>query len=88
MIIVAVPLSSLLQAKVSIGEPAHSIAFSPDGNHLAVGTVAGSVKVLLASDMSQLVAQVGSGFSFGLCGSGRIRHHHCRSPAVIQVSYS
>lgn len=39
--------------------PSHSVAFSPDGAHLAVGGVNGCVKVLSVADMKQLIAQVG-----------------------------
>jgi len=31
---------------VSVGIPAHALAFSPDGAHLAVGSVGGAVKVV------------------------------------------
>lgn len=35
-----------LQAKVNIGLPARSVAFSPNGAHLAVGTVTGAIRVV------------------------------------------
>ena len=47
----------MLMAKVAVGEPAHSVAFSPNGAHLAVGTTLGTVKVLLSEDMAKVVAQ-------------------------------
>lgn len=46
------------QAQVDVGMPSHSVDFNPDGNHLAIGGVNGSVKVLSVADMNQLVAQV------------------------------
>lgn len=36
------------QAKVNIGEKAQSVAFSPNGAHLAVGTITGMCKVRAA----------------------------------------
>jgi WD40 repeat protein len=38
--------------------PSHAVDFSPDGAHLAVGGTNGTIKVLNAADMNQLVAQV------------------------------
>lgn len=40
------------QAKVNIGVAAQSVAFSPNGAHLAAGTVTGMVKVLLVENMT------------------------------------
>jgi WD40 repeat protein len=48
-----------LQAQVDIGMPSHAVEFSPDGAHLAVGGTNGTIKVLKAADMNQLIAQVG-----------------------------
>jgi hypothetical protein len=36
----------IAQAKVNIGIAARSVAFSPNGAHLAVGTATGAIKVL------------------------------------------
>jgi WD40 repeat protein len=47
-----------LQAQVDIGMPSHAVDFSQDGAHLAVGSTNGTIKVLNAADMNQLVAQV------------------------------
>ncbi|KAG2450199.1 hypothetical protein HYH02_000301 [Chlamydomonas schloesseri] len=46
-----------LVAKVNIGEKAQSVAFSPNGAHLAVGTVTGMVKVLMVENLTQKVAE-------------------------------
>lgn len=46
----SVNLADLLpdsQAQVDVGMPSHSVDFSPDGSHLAIGGVNGSVKVLI-----------------------------------------
>jgi hypothetical protein len=48
------------QAKVTLGEPARSVAYNHDGSHLAVGTTKGSIRVLLGSDMTKLLAYVSS----------------------------
>lgn len=53
------PLPCPLQAKVSVGLSAHSVDFSPDASHLAVGGVDGAVRVLLVEEMTTAVAQVG-----------------------------
>ncbi|PNH12713.1 Lipoxygenase y domain-containing protein 1 [Tetrabaena socialis] len=46
-----------LVAKVNIGIEAQSVAFSPNGAHLAVGTITGLVKVLLVENLTQKVAE-------------------------------
>ncbi len=38
--------------------PAHSVAYSPNGAHLAVGGINGVIKILNVADMTQLLAQV------------------------------
>jgi hypothetical protein len=43
---------------VTIGIPAHCLAFSPDGTHLAVGTTTGIVRVLAANELSTVVAEL------------------------------
>ncbi|GFR41097.1 hypothetical protein Agub_g1741 [Astrephomene gubernaculifera] len=47
-----------LLAKVNIGVEARSLAFSPNGAHLAVGTITGTVKVLLVENLTQKVAEL------------------------------
>ena len=41
-----------------VAEPARAVAYNHDGSHLAVGTTKGSIRVLLGSDMSKLLAHV------------------------------
>uniref|UniRef100_A0A7S3VHN2 PLAT domain-containing protein n=1 Tax=Dunaliella tertiolecta TaxID=3047 RepID=A0A7S3VHN2_DUNTE len=47
-----------LIAKVNVGLAARSVAFSPNGAHLAVGTITGSIRVVQVEDMSQKVAEM------------------------------
>ncbi|KAG2499991.1 hypothetical protein HYH03_002273 [Edaphochlamys debaryana] len=47
-----------LVAKVNIGVEAQSVAFSPNGAHLAVGTITGMVKVLMVENLTQKVAEM------------------------------
>ncbi|KXZ56858.1 hypothetical protein GPECTOR_1g774 [Gonium pectorale] len=47
-----------LLAKVNIGVEARSVAFSPNGAHLAVGTITGMVKVLRVENLTQKVAEL------------------------------
>jgi hypothetical protein len=47
-----------LVAKVAVGLPAASVAFSPDGGHLAVGGGNGALRVLSGRDWSHLQAEV------------------------------
>ncbi|GLC44364.1 hypothetical protein PLESTF_000049800 [Pleodorina starrii] len=47
-----------LLAKVNIGVEARSVAFSPNGAHLAVGTITGMIKVLLVENLTHKVAEV------------------------------
>lgn len=46
-----------LVAKVNVGAPSHSVAFSPNGAHLAVGTVTGAIKVLLVENLTVKVVE-------------------------------
>lgn len=63
-----------MQAKVNVGAATRSLAFSPNGAHLAVGTVTGIVRVLLVRSSVSLPPAVGS---WAWCGSGGTPHQPC-----------